>query len=53
MKRSSKPDDEEEVRDDGIVQAEPIIVDQPPKLDPKLLNTVLKVNNLKPTNFLS
>jgi hypothetical protein len=53
MKRSSKPDDEEEVRDDGIVQAEPIIVDHPPKPDPKLLNTVLKVNNPKPTNFPS
>ncbi len=48
MKRSSKPDDEEEAaHDDGIVHAEPIIVDHPPKLDPKLLNTVLKVKHLK------
>lgn len=44
MKRSSKPDVEETHRDDGIVQAEPIIVDHPPKPDPKLLDTVLKVN---------
>lgn len=43
MKRSSKPDEEEAARDDGLVQAEPIIVDHPPKPDPKLLNTVLKV----------
>jgi hypothetical protein len=43
MKRSSKGDEEETVRDDGIVQAEPIIVDHPPKPDPKLLDTVLKV----------
>ena len=43
MKRSSKPDEEETARDDGVVQAEPIIVDHPPKPDPKLLNTVLKV----------
>lgn len=43
MKRSSKPDDEETSRDDGHVPAEPIIVDHPPKHDPKLLNTVIKV----------
>lgn len=43
MKRSSKPDEEETARDDGVVPAEPIIVDHPPKPDPKLLNTVLKV----------
>jgi hypothetical protein len=49
MKRSSQPDDEETTRDDGVVQAEPIIVDQPPKLDPKLLHTVLKVINLQLT----
>jgi hypothetical protein len=48
MKRSSQPDDEEEaVRDDGIVQAEPIIVDHPPKPDPKLLDAVLKVTSLQ------
>ena len=47
MKRSSQPDEEETARDDGIVQAEPIIVDHPPKPDPKLLNTVLKVINLQ------
>ncbi|CAF0899419.1 unnamed protein product [Adineta ricciae] len=47
MKRSSKPDDEEANRDDGIVQAEPIIVDHPPKPDPKLLNTVLKAVGTK------
>jgi len=47
MKRSSQPDDEEEaVHDDGIVQAEPIIVDHPPKPDPKLLDTVLKVTSI-------
>ena len=45
MKRSSKPDIEETHRDDGVVQGEPIIVDHPSKPDPKLLNTVLKVNN--------
>ena len=45
MKRSSKPDVEETHRDDGVVQAEPIIVDHPPKLDPKLLDTVLKVDS--------
>ena len=44
MKRSSKGDEDEANRDEGIVQAEPIIVDHPPKLDPKLLNTVLKVS---------
>ncbi|CAF0757793.1 unnamed protein product [Rotaria sp. Silwood1] len=42
MKRSSKPEEEETAHDDGIVQAEPIIVDHPPKSDPKLLDTVLK-----------
>ncbi len=47
MKRSSKPDDEEATHDDGIVQAEPIIVENPPKPDPKLLTTILKVINLK------
>jgi len=48
MKRASQPEDEEEAaRDDGIIQAEPIIVDHPAKPDPKLLNTVLKVNSLQ------
>ncbi len=47
MKRASQPDEEEKTNDDGIVQAEPIIVDHPPKIDPKLLNTVLKVIILK------
>jgi len=47
MKRSSKEDDDETTHDDGIVQAEPIIVDHPPKPDPKLLGTVLKVNYFK------
>ncbi|CAF1079679.1 unnamed protein product [Adineta steineri] len=47
MKRSSKPDEEESVHDDGVVQAEPIIVDHPPKPDPKLLDTVLKAVGTK------
>jgi hypothetical protein len=47
MKRASQPDEEEKTHDDGIVQAEPIIVDHAPKIDPKLLNTVLKVISLK------
>lgn len=53
MKRSSKPDEEEAARDDGVVQAEPIIVDHPPKPDPKLLNTVLKVISSSSNTFLS
>lgn len=53
MKRSSKPDEEEAARDDGVVQAEPIIVDHPPKPDPKLLNTVLKVISSSTNTFLS
>ncbi|CAF0930657.1 unnamed protein product [Rotaria sordida] len=46
MKRSSKAE-EETTHDDGIVQAEPIIVDHPPKPDPKLLDTVLKAVGTK------
>jgi hypothetical protein len=53
MRRASQPDEEEAVRDDGIVQADPIIVDHPAKPDPKLLDTVLKVINSKRTNFSS
>ena len=53
MKRSSKPDEEEAVHDNGIVPAEPIIVDHPPKPDPKLLNTVLKVIGFKQIKFSS
>ena len=51
MKRSSKVDEEEENREEGVVQAEPIIVDHPPKPDPKLLNTVLKVMRFSTTRF--
>jgi hypothetical protein len=45
MKRSSQPDDEEVNRDEIVIHAQPIIVDQPPKVDPKLLDTVLKVDS--------
>lgn len=47
MKRPCQPDEEEIIRDDRTVQAEPIIVDHPAKPDPKLLDTVLKVISLK------
>ncbi|CAF4447828.1 unnamed protein product [Rotaria socialis] len=42
MKGSSKPEEEEAAHDNEVVQAEPIIVDHPPKPDPRLLDTVLK-----------
>ena len=44
MKGTSKADDEEANREEAVIHAEPIIVDHPTKPDPKLLDTVLKVN---------
>ena len=44
MKGTSKADDEEANREEAVIHAEPIIVDHPAKPDPKLLDTVLKVN---------
>ena len=45
MKKSSKQEDDETAHGHGI-QTEPIIVDHPPKSDPRLLDTVLKVSRL-------
>ena len=47
MRRASQPEEEEAIRDEGIVQADPIIVEHPAKPDPKLLDTVLKVIFIK------